>query len=100
MWTDTTRQQHRRDKLKYASDLTEAEWLVLVGELPPAKRRGYPRCTDLGQVVEAIFDILEAECQWWMLPDSFPMRSRVQRYFYAWQNGWDMGTHDHRLHPD
>src|SRR5258707_10313761 len=85
MWTDITRRQYRRDGLKYASDLTEAEWLLLVGELPRARRRVRPRCTDLRRVVQAIFYILEAGCQWRMLPDSFPPRATVQRYFYAWR---------------
>ena len=60
MWTDITREQYRRDELKYASDLTEAEWQVLAGALPQAKRPGRPRRTDLRRVVEAIFYILQA----------------------------------------
>src|SRR5260221_1870291 len=83
MWTDITRRQYRRDGLKYASDLTEAEWLLLVGELPRARRRGRPRCTDLPRVVQAIFYILEAGCQWRRLSGNFPPRPTDQRYFYA-----------------
>ena len=97
MWTNITRRQYRRDGLKYASDLTEAEWLVLVGELPRAKRRGRPRGTDLRRVVEAIFYILEAGCQWRMLPDSFPPRATVQRYFYAWRDDGTWGRLNHTL---
>ena len=29
MWTATTRAQHMRDGLHFASDLTDAEWAVL-----------------------------------------------------------------------
>ncbi len=29
MWTATTRAQHKRDGLRFASDLTDAEWTVL-----------------------------------------------------------------------
>ena len=95
MWTDITRRQYRRDGLKYASDLTEAEWLLLRSELPGAKSRGRPRRTNLRRVVQAIFYILEAGCQWRMLPDSFPPRSTVQRYFYAWRDDrtWERLNH-------
>jgi hypothetical protein len=27
-WTKTTREQYRRDHLRYASDTTDAEWLL------------------------------------------------------------------------
>jgi len=29
MWTPTTRAQHRRDGLRFASDTTDPEWAVL-----------------------------------------------------------------------
>jgi hypothetical protein len=29
MWTPITRAQHRRDGLRFASDMTDAEWRVL-----------------------------------------------------------------------
>ena len=35
MWTATTRAQHMRDGLRFASDLTDAEWAVLEPLLPP-----------------------------------------------------------------
>ncbi|NCB00193.1 MAG: IS5 family transposase [Clostridia bacterium] len=84
MWTDITRRQYRRDKLKYASDLTDKEWEVLGPILPGPSSRGRPRRVDLRSVVEAIFYVLESGCQWRMVPDSFPPRSTVQRYFYTW----------------
>jgi hypothetical protein len=37
MWTPTTRAQRRRDHLRYASDLTEAEWAVLEPLFPAAR---------------------------------------------------------------
>jgi transposase len=44
------------------------------------------RTTDLREVINAIFYILRAGCQWKMLPRDFPPRATVQRYFYAWRN--------------
>ena len=35
MWTPTTRAQHSRAGLRYGSDVTDAEWLVLSPFLPP-----------------------------------------------------------------
>ena len=36
MWTETTRPKYERKGLRYASDLTEAEWGVIGPLLPPA----------------------------------------------------------------
>ena len=42
MWTAITRAQHRRDGLRFASDLTDAEWVVIEPLLPPPARIGRP----------------------------------------------------------
>jgi transposase len=85
-WTEITRQQYRRDKLRYASDMTDAEWALIRRLLPRASRRGRPRKTDLRTVVEAILYILSTGCQWRALPQEFPPYSTVQGYFYAWRD--------------
>jgi putative transposase len=85
-WTKTTRAQHARDHLRYASDLTAAEWALIGPHLPPAAARGRPRRTDLRAVVEALFYLLSTGCQWRALPRDFPPRSTVQRYFYRWRD--------------
>jgi transposase len=38
----------------------------------------------LRRVVDAIFYLLQAGCQWRMLPKDFPPRSTVYGYFRAW----------------
>ena len=85
MWTETTRQQYRRDDLRYASDMTDAEWALIEPHLPAAKRLGRPRCVALRAVVEALLYLLRTASPWRLLPHDFPNRSTVQRYFYAWQ---------------
>ena len=98
MWADITRKQYRRNGLKYASDLTDGEWDVLVGHLVRrGKRRGRPRHTDLRRVVQAMFYILETGCQWRMLPESFAPRSTVQRYFSAWRDDGTLRRINHAL---
>ena len=42
MWTATTRAQHKREGLRFASDLTDAEWAVLAPLLPPRSPVGRP----------------------------------------------------------
>lgn len=88
-WTEITRRQYRRDGLRFASDMTDAEWALIARRLPPRRRLGRPRTTDLRRVVEAILYVLATGCQWRALPSDFPPRSTVQGYFYAWRDtGW------------
>jgi transposase len=85
-WTEITRTQYQRSGLRYASDLTDAEWALIARKLPRRQRRGRPRKVDLREVVQAIFYILSAGCQWRALPREFPPYSTVQGYFYAWRD--------------
>src|ERR1700741_3287349 len=85
-WTETTRAHYRRDGLRYASDMTDAEWALLRRLLPPLRRLGGPRKTDLRRVVEAVLYILSTGCQWRALPREFPPYSTVQGYFYSWRD--------------
>jgi transposase len=85
MWTETTRRQYRREDLRYASDMTDAEWALIEPHLPAAKRLGRPRRVVLRAVVEALLYLLRTASPWRLLPHDFPNRSTVQRYFYAWQ---------------
>jgi transposase len=86
MWTEITRPQYLRKGLRYASDVTEAEWRMIEPRLPAPRRLGRPRKTALLAVVNALFYIARTGCQWRMLPGDFPHYSTVQRYFYAWRD--------------
>jgi putative transposase len=69
--------------------MTDAEWALIARRLPPRRRLGRPRTTDLRRIVEAILYVLATGCQWRALPGDFPPRSTVQGYFYAWRDsGW------------
>ena len=85
MWTEITREEYRREGLRYASDMTDAEWAMVEPFMPAVKRSGRPRKVDLRGVVEGLLYILRTACPWRLLPHDFPNRSTVQRYFYAWQ---------------
>jgi transposase len=43
MWTEITRPQYLRKGLRYASDVTEAEWNRIEPHLPAAQLLGRPR---------------------------------------------------------
>lgn len=84
VWTEITRQQYRRDGLRYASDTTAAEWALVRLYMPPKCLRGRPREVDLRMIVNAIFYIAATGCQWRALPRDFSPYTTVQHYFYAW----------------
>lgn len=44
-WTETTRPRYERPLRRYASDLTDREWVLIAPFLPPAKLTGRPRKT-------------------------------------------------------
>jgi putative transposase len=86
MWTETTRPQYERKGLRYASDVTDAEWALVAPLLPPRYQRGRPRETELRSVVNALLYMARTACQWRQLPREFPPYATVQYYFYAWRD--------------
>jgi putative transposase len=85
-WTKTTRGQYRRDGLRYASDTTFEEWMLLSRLLPKQGRIGRPREVRLRAIMDAILYILATGCQWRALPKDFPPFTTVQYYFYNWRD--------------
>ena len=71
-WNETTRAQYIRVTERYASDLTDAEWELLVPLLPLPKRLGRPREVNMREVVNAILYLLWTGCAWRALPKDFP----------------------------
>ena len=96
-WTAITRRKYRRDGLRYASDLTDAEWALIEPLLPPASPLGRPRETDLRSVMNAILYIGSTGCQWRQLPKEFPPYSTVQGYFYTWSRSGVFASINHVL---
>ena len=86
MWTEITRLKYVRKGLRYASDVTDAEWALISPHLPAAKPLGRPRETDFRAVVDALLYMARTGCQWRQLPHDFPPYSTVQHYFYAWRD--------------
>ena len=94
-WDDIARGEHRRGGLRYQSDLSDAEWVLIAALLPGPRPGGRPRTTSLRDVMEAILYIASSGCQWRMLPKDFPPVSTVQGYFYpvaGWSNAPSDGS--------
>lgn len=69
----------------YPTDLTDEQWALIEPLIPAAKPGGRPRKIDLRLVLNAIFYLNKAGCQWSMLPKDLAKRSTVNDYFNAWK---------------
>ena len=94
MWTNENRHHYDRSRLRYPSDLTDAEWALIEPLIPPAKRGGNKRTVVMREVVNGLMYILGTGCQWRSIPKDLAARSTVNRYFARWT---DDGTVD-RIH--
>ena len=97
MWTPTTRRHHNRRRLRYESDLTDAEWAIVKPYLPPPSRTGRPRRWPMREIVNAIFYVLRSGCPWHMVPDCFPPASTVYRWFMRLRDEGVFATMNHHL---
>ena len=94
MWTSENRAQYDRSKLRYPSDVTDAEWEYIEPLIPPAKSGGRKRTVDVREIVNGLMYVLSAGCQWRYVPKDLPPRSTLFDYFDLWT--WN-GTLD-RIH--
>ena len=90
MWTPEHRRAADRSRLRYPSDLTDAEWAIVEPIIPPAKHGGRRRSVNVREVLNGIFYILWSGCQWKALPKDLPPKSTVHDYLELWN--WD-GTY-------
>ena len=73
-WTKTTRKHYRRDGLRYASDTTAKEWIVLSPLLPKRSQTGRPPEWGLRIIMDSILYLLATGCQWRALPKDLTSR--------------------------
>lgn len=69
----------------YPTDLTDEQWALIEPLIPPAKHGGRPRTVDMRLVVNTIFYLAKAGCQWVMLPKDLAKRSTANDYLNAWK---------------
>ena len=68
----------------YPTDLTDEQWAI-IERLIPVHRVGRPRIHKMREILNAIFYITRAGCQWDMLPHDLPPKSTVYDYFAQWK---------------
>jgi transposase len=83
LWTDKNRAKYIRDQLRYPSDLTDDEWAYVELLIPPAKRGGGKRRTEMRAVINGVMYILSTGCQWRYVP-KVPPRGTLHDYFTWW----------------
>lgn len=69
----------------YPSDLTDEQWAI-IEPLIPVNSVGRPRLVEMREVLNAIFYLNRAGCQWDMLPHDFPAKSTVFDHYSQWKS--------------
>ena len=98
MWTTKNRKRYDRSRLRYPSDVTDAEWNLIEPLIPPAKRGGRKRQVNMREVVNGLMYILSTGCQWRALPKDLPPRSTVYDYFDLWSYDGTLKRIHHALY--
>jgi transposase len=98
MWTAENRPRYNRDKLRYPSDLTDAEWEVIAPLIPPARRGGGRRRVVMREVVNGVMYVLSTGCQWRYIPKDLPPRSTVNGYLCQWSHNRTLENIHHALY--
>jgi putative transposase len=70
----------------YRTDLTDEQWAIVQPLIPPAKHGGRPREVDMREVLNTLFYLERAGCQWDMLPHDLLPKSTVYDYFRQWRD--------------
>ena len=58
MWTRENRSLYERKGPRYSSDLTDGEWALIEGLIPPAKHGGRRREVDVRDVLNGVIYVL------------------------------------------
>ena len=96
-WETAARTKYRPTSGAYTSKISDAEWAVIGPLLPGSARTGRTRGHDLRSVLEAVFHILVAGCQWRNLPKEYPPFSTVQNWYYRWRDDGTLVRINHIL---
>lgn len=96
-WNEITRRKYCRDDLRYASNLTDDEWLLIEPFVFFPARLGRPRSVDLRTIMNAILYMATTGCQWRQIPQEFAPFTTIQGYFYRWSRDGTLGRINHAL---
>lgn len=86
-----------RPGLRYPSDLTGAQWVLVAPLIWPAKHGGRPREVDVRKVMNAVFYVLPKGRHWSALPKDLPPKNTVWDYFSRCEWGGTVERIHHAL---
>ena len=83
--------------LRYQTDLTDAEWVVIEPHLPQAHGTGRPRSWPMREIVNGIFYVMRAGCPWRLLPSDLPPWGTIYRWFAKFRDDGLLEKINHSL---
>ncbi len=72
-------------RIAYPSDLTDAQWRLIVKRIPPAKPGGRYRSVNMREVINGILYLVRTGCSWRQLPHDFPPWGTVHWYYRSFR---------------
>ena len=87
MWTPEHRRAAERSGLRYPSDMSDAEWALVVPLIPPSKRGGRPRSVNVREVLNAIFYVAMDRLSVESPAEGFPARRARSTITSSFGNG-------------
>jgi transposase len=73
-------------RIRYPTDLTDAEWRLVEPLLPRTRAFGRPRKYRKREILNALFYVVRSGCSWRMLPHDLPHWKSVYHYFRTWRD--------------
>lgn len=70
----------------YPSDIKDYQWDQIEMILPDKPEMGRPVEVNYREIINAFAYLWKVECAWRFLPNDFPNRSTVRKYYDAWHN--------------
>lgn len=82
--------------MRYTSDLTDSEWQLIDYCFPKPSKKGRPREHSFRELLNGLFSVVKAGCQWRNLPKDFAPWGTSYHYFRLWKrNGLLEQIHTH-----
>jgi len=82
--------------MRYTSDLTDGEWQLIDYCFPRPSKTGRPREHSFRELLNGVFYVVKAGCQWRNLPKDFAPWGTTYHYFRLWKhNGLLEKIHTH-----
>jgi transposase len=88
------RNQRKRRRRAYSTDVSDAEWMLLEPLVPPLLAGGRPGKYPRREILNAVLYALRNGCAWRNLPHDLPPWRSVYNYYWTWRRD---GTWE-RLH--